>query len=392
MKKLLITLTFILAGTSAFALPVKVGDDTIDVYASVRAFTVFNHNDKGDIESRDRSQFTMGLQSNSRVGMRWTQGNFFVNGEMGFGGDAATSNPTLRLLYGDYKFAGGKSGRIRIGQMSTIVNTHSYYDRKLNQDNGLQGYGTIGEARRFGINYEIGSFSISAVSMRQDSANVTGLFTSGMGFSGVEFSEIMPRIEATYTIIPNLKVAGTYVSSSVVANNSISGETDKRYSVNAGHITVIANPQITKSTKITASGFYSVNGGLYNEISIGGGFNNYESVNRNIWAAPVLKEAGKGDMYNTTVLGGAVAVVYKAFEAGFGIQNADSDAWEDCQTGMGVYANYKFRVSNFRITPEVGYMHSGDRGRSAITDGSGKVTVPQDTKGFQAGIQFRFDI
>jgi len=89
-------------------------------------------------------------------------------------------------------------------------------------------------------------------------------------------------------------------------------------------------------------------------------------------------------MNNTSAYGGAIAVVVDKFEAGFGIQSAVNDAWEDNQTGMGVYANYKFRVSNiFRITPEVAYLHSGDfRGNKEV----------KDTRGLQVGIQFRFDL
>ena len=180
-----------------------------------------NHTEKGDIEARNRSKFTMGLQQNSRVGVRWTRGDFFLHSELGLGGDVAMPAATLRLLYGDYKFAGG-------------------------------------------------------------------------------------------------------------------------------------------------------------------GFNNYEAVNRTLWALPQLKETGNGDMYNTTVYGGAIALNASGFEAGFGIQSARSDAWEDNQTGMGVYANYTYRISNFMIVPEVGYMHSGNRAR---TPGA-----PKDTRGLQAGMQFRFDI
>jgi hypothetical protein len=100
---------------------------------------------------------------------------------------------------------------------------------------------------------------------------------------------------------------------------------------------------------------------------------------------PRLKEAGNGDMYNTSVFGGAVALNVSGFEVGFGIQSASSGAWEENQTGMGVYANYSHRVSpNFIITPEVGYLHSGNR--------AGIPGAPKDTRGFQAGVQFRFDI
>jgi len=384
MNKLLVVLIFVLAGTNVFALPIKVGDDTIDIYASIRASVAFNHTDKGEIETRDRSQFIMRLQSNSRVGVRWTRGDLFLHNELGMGGDAAAPSPTLRLLYGDYRFAGGEKGRIRVGQIPGVAITGSYYNRKLNLDNGLQGFGTMKESRRVGINYEIGGFSVAAISMRQDSATVTGLYTSDYGFSNVEFSEIMPRIEASYSI-SSFNVAGTYVKSSVMVNNTVTGEDNRRYHVDAGHLMVAANPMITNNTRLIASGFYSVNGGLYQMVSIGGGFNPYDAVRSDLWAVPQLKEAGKPDMHNTSVFGGVVALnVSNRLEAGFGIQSASSGAWEEKQTGIGVYANYTYIISNFRITPEIVYMHSGDRARTS--------GAPKDTKGLQAGVQFRFDI
>lgn len=376
---------FILAGTSAFAATFKAGDDTIDLYASLRAITVFNHTDSGDraicgtnIAGRNCSQFVVGLQGNSRGGIRWTHGNFFLNNE--WGNDAAGTNITLRLLYGDYKFAGGEKGRIRIGQMPAIAYTASFFERKLSADNALQGFGTIMEQRRVGINYEIGGFSVSALSMRQDSSAVVNAFTDS-GLSNISFTEIMPRIEAAYKV-SSLTVAGSYVRSSIMADNG--DNRNNRYHIDAGHIVVTANPKIADNARLIASGFYSVNAGMYQNVSIGGGFDNNEAVSRSVWALPSLKAVGNTDLNNTSAVSGVVAVVVGSFEAGVGIQSTANDSWVDNQTGIGTYANYKFRIANnFRIVPEVGYLHGGNyRGNSAV----------KDTKGLQVGIQFRIDI
>jgi hypothetical protein len=384
MRKLLITLIFVLAGTNAFAMTFDAGDGKLDVYASMRAFTVFNHTDAGDravcggvAGERNCAQFVIGLQSNSRAGIKWTKGDFFVHNEWAI--DAANTNITLRLMYGDYKFAGGKKGRIRIGQIPGTALTASFYDRKLASEQGLQGFGTMMEQRRVGINYAIGGFSISALSMKQDSGAVTNAF-SGSGLSNVAFTEIMPRIEASYKI-SDITVAGTYVKSSIIADNG--EDLNRRYHVDAGHIMVAANPKIAGKVRFIASGFYSVNAGMYQMVSIGGGFDHNEAVSRSIWAVPSLKEDGKPDLNNTQVYGGALALTIDNFEAGYGIQSAGNDSWADNQTGMGVYANYKFRISTFSITPEFGYLHGGSyRGDSRV----------KDTRGLQFGIQFRMDI
>jgi hypothetical protein len=392
MKKLIITLVFtlIIAGTSASAMTFKIGDDTVDLYSSIRAYTVFTHTDPGDFSICTRpagkscSQFAIGLQDNSRAGLRWTKGNFFLNNEWGITNvDNGNAQLRLRFLYGDYKFAGGENGRIRIGQLPGIVHTSANYDVKFSADNGLQGYGTIADVRRIGINYEIGGFSVAAISMRQefnDSSRISSIINAD------NFMEIMPRIEAAYCI-SSVKIAGTFVTSSA------RGGDDNLNHVNAGHIMFVADPKLSDKVKLIASGFYSVNGGVYNMVTVGGGYSKSEAVNRDNYRAIPYQKTGtdKVEFDNTSVYGGALAFVVDKFEAGFGIQSAGNDQWDDNQTSMGLYANYKFRVSNLRITPEIGYLHSGDRTRSGKTMDEGK-NYPKDARGFRFGVQFRFDV
>ena len=391
MRKLLFTLIIMLvgAGTNAFALTFKAGEDTIDLYASIRAYTVFTRTNPGDLSICGRpagkscSQFAIGLQDNSRAGIKWTKGNFFLNNEWGIDGvDNGTADLRLRFLYGDYKFGDGNSGRIRVGQLPGIVHTSANYDVKFSADNGLQGYGTIADVRRIGINYEIGGFSVSALSMRQEEGRVTSV-------SGSTFVEIMPRIEAAYKV-SDVTMAGTFVVSSARAAD------DNLYHIKSGHIMFAANPKIADNTRLIMSGFYSVNGGVYGMVSIGGNYSKSEAVNRDSYRSqPILKpvagenENPKIEFDNTSVYGGALAISTGAFEAGFGIQNANNDQWKDSQTSMGVYANYKFRVSNLRITPEIGYLHSGDKFQ--LKSSAAESTV-KDVRGLRIGVQFRFDI
>ena len=384
MKKILLTLIFILAGTSAFAVTFKAGEDTIDLYASMRAFAVFNHTEVnsatsvcGGLPGNACSQLVMGLQGNSRAGVRWTRGDFFVHNEWGM--DAENTNVTLRFLYGDYKFNGGDSGRIRIGQLPGIVHTSLFYDSKLSADNALQGFGTIADVRRMGINYEIGNFSVAAISMRQDRANVTGLL-------GGTFIELMPRLEAAYSI-SDFTVAGTFVTSHTRNND---GERQNLRSVSAGHIMAAANPKIAENARLIVSGFYAVNGGLYGMVTTGTGWNNNEAVNRATLAMPRIKAGtDEFELDNTSTFGAAVAVTVDAFEAGFGFQSTGNEQWVDNKMGMGVYANYKYRKSIFRVTPEIRYLHAGDHIRFKS---AGETPVMKDVRGLQVGVQFRFDI
>ncbi|MDR0311304.1 MAG: hypothetical protein LBJ21_06945 [Acidobacteriota bacterium] len=389
LTSLVLVLVFAFAGKSAFAKSFEVGGGTLDAYASIRAFALYNNVDGGDVVGRDHSQFSIGMQSHSRVGAKWTQGDFHFNFEMGMGGAALPPPVTLRLLYGDYKFAGGNSGRIRVGQIPNISSTGSFYDRKLNGDDALLGFGTITEAiRRAGINYEIGDFSVSAISMRQDSSSFTALYN---GYGNVEFTEIMPRIEAAYSVAGVFRAAGSFVQTSVKADNYATEQPrlNQRYNINAFHLALAAAPKIGDNMRIIASGFYSMNGGLYGMVTTAGGYDSISGVSFNR-ALPQLKEGtDKAEMENTTIVGGALAFRIDAFEAGLGYQSASNDAWKDNINGIGVYANYRVRLSsNFMIIPEFGYSNCGDRGSAPKSVES----LPKDTRGVQAGVQFRIDI
>lgn len=391
---------FALAGTSAFALTIKQGDDTIDLYASIRMHTIFTHVDPGDKAICGRPagencyQFAIGMQDNSRAGIRWTRGNFFLNNEWGIGGpsgnqvDDSTTMLRMRFLYGDYKIDGGKGGRIRFGQLPGIVHNSNYYDVKFSNDHALQGFGTLDDVRRVGINYEKGDFSIGLLSMRQDRNSVTGLFNDASRGRSAEFVEIMPRIEAAYSITPDVKVAGTFVTSSARTKTAAEGEenlNDKLYHVNAGHFFLAANPKITENIRLVMSGFYSMNGGLYGMVYTGGGYAKHEGLAQNNYGImPILKSgADKIEFDNSSAYGGAVALAHSKYEFGFGIQNADNEQWQESQTSWAVYANYKIRISNFRITPEFGYLNAGnERGNPKV----------EASRGFRAGVQFRIDI
>jgi len=389
MKKIVLTLifTFALAATSASAMTFDVKDSKIDLYASARFYTVFNNTQVADSRSicggsngKNCSQFVIGLQDNSRAGVKWTQGNFFVNNEWGINSVDEASGQSLRLryLYADYKFAGGKSGRIRFGQIPNIAFTSSIYDTKLSADNGMEGFGMIADVRRIGINYEIGGFSVSALSMRQDRANVTTVL-------GGTFNEIMPRFEVAYKY-SSLTLAGSYVKSS--ARNG-----DNLNHVDAGHIMLTANPKIAEKTNLLISGFYAVNAGLYGMSPIASGHNDSQAINRSgVAARPSVKTRQEGgkitDFNNMSVYGGSIGFLIDKFEAGYGIQSACRDDYENDKTTMGFYANYKYRVGNFRITPEFRYLHAGDLFKDKGSEGN----VVNDTRGIQFGVQFRMDI
>ena len=390
MRKLLILLVFtlVLAGTNASAMTIKNGDDTIEVYGSVRAFTVFNHVDKSDVMAFSTDQFVIGLQSNSRAGVRWTRGNFFVNSEWGMAARDSNANNnvnvTLRYMYGQYTFDNG--GKFRFGQIPGISYSDGPFDRKLSADNGLQGFGTISDVRRVGINYEINGFSISALSMRQDAGNVTNA-----NVLGGTFRELMPRIEAAYEV-SSVRIGGSFVTStSYIPSVDASGKAERKSNnVSAGHIAVSANPKIADNTRFLVSGFYGVNSGLYDMGSLAIAEDYNEAISRSNRILPRQKE-GPGKLDNTKAFGAAVGFLVDKFEAGFGIQSSSNDQWEENINGMGFYANYKYRVSNFRITPEVGYINTGkNTGSGGIPKGATEKT--NGIWALQFGLQFRMDI
>jgi hypothetical protein len=389
MKKTLIIFVFAtiinITGTNGFARSFDIGDGTLDVYASIRAFAVYNNTDGGDVVARDYSQFVLGLQSISRVGVKWTHGDFSFRNEIGMGGSDSRPPVYLRFLYGDYKPAGGDSGRIRIGQIPGISDTGSFYDHKLNDDDALLGFGTLTDVRRVGVNYEIGGFSISALSVRQDQSGLEGLY-AGYGYD-VEFIEIMPRIEAAYSISDIFTAAGSFVQTAV--DNKAHGKRGRRYNIDAYHLMLVAAPKIGDNVKIIASGFYSVNGGIYGMAYTGGGHETNTAVDFNRVLPQLKTGTEKAETENTSAFGGAVALRADAFEIGFGYQSTRNNAWKEAINGMGLYANYRYKLSpNFTIIPEIGYFNCGNRG--SVPKSVEK--APRDTRAFQAGVQFRIDI
>ena len=438
MRKLLFTLIFALAATSASAMTFDVGSNKIDLYGSVRAFAVINGTLPGDMRSSTGSstkggvglcsdikdtlcsQFVIGLQSNSRAGIKWTQGDFFVNNEWGIVSPQEGSTALrLRYLYADYKFNGGEGGRIRFGQIPGIVHTAGIYDSKLNEDNALQGFGTIAEVRRVGINYTTPQdyFGISLISMRQDSSYVkeAASLAGNSDFKNVTFTELLPRIELAYKV-SDFTVASTFAIGSVIGDRtSTVGEGYSQIKrvhqgVVAGHVMVAANPKLADNVKLLVSGFASVNGGMYDMVFLGTGFSHTEAVNKSgIRAMPTRKRDKDGalvikdgmyELADMFVAGSAIGIVVDNFEAGLGIQSASRGEgdYEETKIGMGFYANYKIKIGNFRITPEFRYLDSGDllltkREKKAREEAKDPVSNPiKDVSGIQVGVQFRMDI
>lgn len=393
MKRILIALLVVVFGTSAFAMEIETSKGKVDLYTSIRAFGYYEDAQANDSGTRDYSQFKLGLQGNSRFGMKWSMGDVFAHFEAGSGGnDVGTPGVNLRLFYGGYKIDGGNAGTIKFGQLSSISNTNGYSNRKLNADDALTAFGTVMESRRQGINYEISGLSVSLLTMKQDSSDITAAYTS-KGYTNVDFIELVPRIEAAYTFPFPLKVMGSYAMVNITADNESRGEVDKDDDLSAYHVALALYPKIGDNMYLNLTGFYGVNVGLYNMVFTASGVNKNTGYGKSR-VMPVYNTANN-DFEDTTSFGGTVAFGVKfdpkaTMEIGLGYQASSNDLWVDDMTGMGAYVNLAYKVApQFTITPEIGYY---DCGKIQQLKTATKTDDDKNSTVIQAGVQLRLDI
>ncbi|MDR0453743.1 MAG: hypothetical protein LBH05_02900 [Deferribacteraceae bacterium] len=406
MKKLLIVMMIVaLSGVSAFAMSFDTEKGKIDAYASVRGYAVYNNNVSDDkTDERNYSVLAIGVQPNSTFGLKWTQDDSFAHVEVG--GDMS-----LRLLYGEYKFAGGDMGKLRFGQFASMTNTHGYYGRKLNNEDGLQGFGTLKQVRRPGVGYEISGFAISAFALDpNEKTAVTNLYNIDARYDYAQYIEVMPRIELTYTMPNMFRVGLSYVQTDVMVDqvpsaNVTKPKNDQHYNIAAYHVMAAAYPKINDDMQIIASAFYAVNGGLYgmaqraNGYAYPAGMNAASAATSGFGYAslmPVLDSKdteAKGKVKDTNTLGGALAFKFQTLEVGLGYQSSSNDTWGYDVNGMGAYANYGVKLgSNFTLTPEISYMDSGDKPGAKPAPGAAKAKAVKNSTVMQVGAHFRMDI
>ncbi len=311
-------------------------------YGSARVSMFWQNQDKGDFLGADGedtdSDFSQGLQGNSRIGAKVKAGDNLV-GRFEYG-----TSVNLRLLYGEYDFGGFK---LLVGQSYTPVN-YFISNQVFGGDMDMLPFGGIYDGRRGMVQARMGDFKVALVNP-QSSTTIADPIGGGT-FGGVDTDISWPKLEASWAF--NFggfsgKVLGGYNQYKVVSAND--DETLDSYIVGLG-------------LKWGIGPFY-VGGDVYMGKNTG---------NFGIWTGGASSSVAAWDsvdekLIDSDAFGWLFVAGFKmsdmfSFEGGIGSAYFDYDvagATEETQAAWYVQATIAFAKGVF-IVPEIGQTNAGE--------------------------------
>jgi hypothetical protein len=373
-KNYIVALFILLFSLNSYAMQFETPDGgSLDIYASIRAYTAF---ESVKSDTYELAQMRLNLQSNSRVGFIYEKENLYALIELGgMGGEIKN-----RLAYLGYKFS--ENTALYMGQLESITTTGEF-ERRLSDDGAADGFGSLATPRRPGILFSFYDLSVQLSTLRGDYERYSDMLESSVYLSeNVRFQEVIPKIEISYTFKP-LTVLGAFAQFGVKADQTDLGgvmiNEDKNFDTYAYLAALLVNPSFG-STYLSGTAFYSVNGGLFDQVLTGDAEGEFDSQ-----LGSSLKD--DSEIYDITSFGAALAVGQKfsdalTLEIGGGYQTSSSDAYTKDDNNFGVYATLIYKpVQHLQTAFEIGYMDFLNN-----SDGS------EGAKVYQAGIQVRLDI
>lgn len=307
---------------TTLTLPVLAADWNFYGSARVATFQVDT-----DVPGNDTDNYTMGLNSNSRIGARVTAGDTLsANFEYG----ASGGNVNLRNLYGEWNFG---MGNLLVGQTYTPMNWF-YSNQVFDADNDLNAQGFIYSGRKPMLRLMFGTFQIALVEPGTDDL--------GTGFST---ETKIPTIEASYSWTHDfitLEAAGGYHSYEL-ANGGTT------YDIDSYVFALGAKFQFGPAFFNTAA-FSGQNVGNLIALSVDGD---------NAWDDGFAVISGNQVLDNDS-MGYAMVAGYKlndrfTFEAGYGFVQSDIDGARAEDEAQAYYANVTVSLaSGVFFVPEIG--------------------------------------
>ena len=383
MRRIIITFIILVISSNAFAFNVPIENRNVqfDIYGSVKA------NITGGLYLNDpgKTQISYTMNPDSFIGFNLGYRPLYLKAEFGFT-DSETLQIDIRQLYAGLFL--GSLGNLKIGQQFTVASVAEMYNDVFMYDQRLVGYGNTVFNSSATILYEIFGLQVALVDLFSDynipkSVGVTGNF-------------LLPRVELAYSMQVNklfsFKVFGSYANintklipyidaaGDVVNGNNLSVAT------NAFHVGFLTKFDFNMHAALQLSGFFSMNGELYDGVRIGGYertiFTDLTPQNHNPNFQPIIFTAGsmineEGDytgLGGVTAMGGALAILGNITETiryefggggqlitgeGLAIDPDGSAGAENLTAGsllnVGVYVNFIFDIHpNFNIGPQVG--------------------------------------
>ena len=392
MRRIIITFIILAISINAFAFNVPIENRNVqfDIYGSVKA------NITGGLYLNDpgKTQISYTMNPDSFIGFNLGYRPLFLKAEFGFA-DSETLEIDVRQLYAGLFL--GSLGSLKIGQQFTVASVADMYNDVFMYDQRLVGYGNTVFNSSATILYEIFGLQVALVDLFSDynipnTVNVTGTF-------------LLPRVEVAYTMQVNklfsFKVFGSYANINtklipfeeevggvieVIDGNNLSVAT------NAFHVGFLTKLDFNMHAALQLSGFFSMNGELYDGVRIGGYkrtiFTDLTTQNHNPNFQPIIFTAGslinaEGDytgLGGVTSFGGALAILGNITEniryefggggqlisgEGLPIDPAGNSGTANLGAGsllnVGGYLNFIFDIHpNFNIGPQFGgYLRLG---------------------------------
>lgn len=389
MKKIIITLFVFLISIPVYAIEVyNNGTDTsVDIYGSIRGYIGYGYGlqpKAGNVQEVTNDTMFMGLQPNSRFGVKFKVGNYAGQVELGANEKTLYSNSTkdslgIRHMWGSYKFNSGH--KILAGKTNTLMAIPGYISDVFEKDNGMNGYGaSLTGSRRFQIAYSYKGFTLA---LYEDDTDTTtfNLFNQGTLTStstNILHQEYTPHIAIGYDYKDDKlmgRIAFTYTAINGQYANSLAE--NKWATVHAyGLMGVIKAKLFNDKMWVSAHARYGVNEDLYgeakNRMYNGGSVNespvSFISTNGLVSVNPVASVNDDGSVNNISRISLFVETGYKVFSkmalvAGAGYQGTFSDANVAGTLGKiyninsyGIFLQAQYSINKyFKFIPQVSY-------------------------------------
>lgn len=293
----------------------------------------------------------MGLQTNSRIGIKAKLGQFSTTAELGLSESGLPSGALpVRLLFGEYDF--GKAGKLIFGRTNTpSIPESKYASDVMDNDQGINGFGGMRLAsRKLQIAYKIAGTTLSII---DDSTNMS-IYNSQ--------NEAIPRVALSYDYakknmdkkeVFSFKLGGTYKYYNK-GDSLKPDESNTRFingSGSAFHIFGAIKSNLGKKGYISAIAQYGINGDLYGETSTRYSAGNYKhnSLAIDVAGKDTMRVGGYvegGVKFNSTIR----AVLGGGYQYSL-VKNTNISA----QTFMLMMQLPISVEKHFTITPQVGY-------------------------------------
>lgn len=183
---------------------IKDGDKTLEVFGAAKAVIGYGAN-HGASTSADKHAFIYGIQSNSRIGLKFEVGNIFgaaLIGAVEKYQEAQSDNasyPGFRQLYAGYNF--GDAGKLLAGR-NELITSMGFSSSIFDAESGLNGFGGVSTStRRFQVAYSIAGLTVS-LSENEGSYKKASVPRISLGYE-TKSSSLDAKVAASYAKINN---------------------------------------------------------------------------------------------------------------------------------------------------------------------------------------------